>query len=151
VVPRALARGCDGVRRYNPVLEQDRKSSRVSSPAPCCSRGHTSRRHGCGDGRGTRFSVGRPADNGDRLTNTLSKKMSKYESRVYFALFLLGLYEFPCLVQSVQAFVHCSHLGAQTNPLLLLLFFASAAEYSGKCGRTGMLVPRSQRALQHLG
>jgi len=71
--------------------------------------------------------------------------------KVLFTLrfFCLGLYEFPCLVQSVQAMAHCSHL-AQTNPLLLLLYFASAAEYSGKCGRTGMLVSRSQRALQHL-
>lgn len=85
-MPRALARGCDGVRRYNPVLEQDRKSSRVSSPASCCSRGHTSGRHGCGDGRGTWDLA--PADNGDRLTDTLSQKISKYESAVYFALLL---------------------------------------------------------------
>jgi len=144
VVPRALARGCDGVRRYNPVLEQDRKSSRVSSPAPCCSRGHTSGRHGCGDGRGT--WVVAPADNGDRLTDTLAKKISQYESAVYLRFFCWGLYEFPCLVQSEHALAHRSHFWGQTNPLLLLL----PAENSGKCGWTGMLVLRSGRALQHL-
>lgn len=45
MVLRALVAGCDGVRRYNPVLEQDRKSSKVSSPAACCFRDDTSGRH----------------------------------------------------------------------------------------------------------
>ena len=150
MVPRALARGCDGVRRYNPVLEQDRKSSTVSSPAPCCSRGHTSRRHGCGDGRGTRFSVGRQIM-GIGLHRHFQRKYRNMKVLFTLRFFCLVLHECPCLVQSVQALAHCSHLGAQTNPLLLLLHFASAAECSGKCGRTGMLVSRSQRALQHLG
>ena len=51
--------------------------------------------------------------------------------KVLFTLrfFCLGLYEFPCLVQSVQALAHSSHLAVQTNPLLFLLYFASAAEH----------------------
>jgi hypothetical protein len=34
VVSSALVRGCDGVRRYNPVLEQDRKCLKSGAQPP---------------------------------------------------------------------------------------------------------------------
>lgn len=86
--PRALARGCDGVRRYNPVLEQDRKSSRVSSLAPLLLSRSYVRASRMWWWEGTWDLA--PADNGDRLTDTLSKKISKYGSAVYFALLLFS-------------------------------------------------------------